>query len=319
MENFFTGCEKFVPKNAMAIHNILSNKGYDTYFVGGALRDYSIGKLNKDKHSIKDWDITTTARHDDLKNIFNKLLRVNENGKVVTKKGSVELLIPDIETTAIFMNKNMFEVTPMSFKKDGNVVFTENIIEDLSTRDFTINTIAYSPKKGAIYKFKNTEGLYIDSMKDIEDKVIRFVSNPNMYIKENRFSIIRALLFANKLDFKIENDALEAIRDNIFEVNYINKGKLSKAFERIIVSKSTEKLDYVLYTGLLNALVLDFNNNLEKEFVNCLYDLSNKNDVCEYVDRLKYIYNSFSDKEALLELYKEFGVNKNIISYINEN
>lgn len=319
MNDFFKECEEFVPKNAMAIHNILNNKGYETYFVGGALRDYCIGKLNNDKCSIKDWDITTTARYNDLKDIFNKLLRVNENGKVVSKKGKVELLIPDIETTAVFINKSMFEVTPMNIKKDGNVSFTNNLLEDLSTRDFTINTIAYSPKRGAISNFKNTDGIYIDAVNDIDKKIIKTVSEPNLYIKENRFTIVRALLFANKLNFEIEHDTLEAIREHIFEVNYINKGKLSKSFERLILSKPTDKLEYIIYTGLLEALVLDFNKNLGKEFVNCLYKLSLKGDIDCYLARLKFIYDSFSNKELLVELYKEFGVNKNIISSVCEN
>lgn len=318
MENFFYECLNLVPKNAMAVHNILTNKGYDTYFVGGALRDYSISKLNDKKFDIKDWDITTTARHEDLKNMFNKLLRVNEGGRVVNKKGKVELLIPDLETTAVFIDKSMFEVTPMNVKKEGVVSFTDSLIEDLSTRDFTINTIAYSPKKGAVYNFKNSNGIYIDALEDISKCVIKTVDEPNEYVKENRFSIMRALLFANKLNFNIEHNTLEAIRDNIFDINYVNKGKLSKAFERLILTKATDKLEYIKYVGLLQALVLDFNENLSKEFIDLLFQVS-LSDNNGYVDRLKIIYESFSNKELLADLYREFGVNKNIISSICDN
>lgn len=318
MENLFDECSNHVPKNAMIVHNVLNNKGYDSYFVGGALRDYCIGKISGDKYSIKDWDMTTTARHEDLKNIFNKLLRVNDGSKVVSKKSKTELLIPDIETTAVFIDKSMFEVTPMNVKKEGTVHFTKSLIEDLSTRDFTINTIAYSPKIGTVHEFKSLDGVYINALEDIYKKTIRTVGEPNLYIKENRFSLMRALMFANRLNFKIEDDTLEAIREHIFDINYVNKGKLSKAFERFILCKPTDSLEYVVYVGLLEALVLDFNKKLSREFIDLLFDMSLK-DIGGYVDRLKFIYDSFSNKKLLAELYREFGLNKNIISSICEN
>lgn len=318
MNSFFDECESLIPKNAMAVHNILNNKGYNTYFVGGALRDYCISKIHNKDLKIKDWDITTTARYNEMSNMFNKILRVNEGGKVVSKKGKAEVLIPDIETTAIYIDRDIFEATPMNFKKGGDVIFTNNLVEDLSTRDFTMNAIAYSPKLGTVSNFKNVNGLYIDSVDDINNKIIKTIGDPNISLRENRFNILRGLFFANKLNFKIEDETLESIRYNIFDVNYINKGKLSILFERLIMSKATDKLEYIVYTGLLESLVLDFNEKLAKEFIYNLYDLSNENKEERYEDKLKYIYNGFSNKTLLIKLYREFGVNKNIINFITE-
>lgn len=318
MDNFFDECEKFIPKNAMAVHNILNNKGYNTYFVGGALRDYCISKLNNIDCKIKDWDITTTARHKDLMILFNKLLRLNENGRVVSRKGKAELLIADIETTGVCIDKSMFEVTPMNIKRNGNVLFTDSLIEDLSTRDFTINAMAYSPKLGVVSNFKTIDGVQIDSLNDLNEKLIKTVADPNISFKENRSNMMRGLLFSNRLNFEIEDDTLEAIRDNIFDVNYINKGKLSQMFERLILSEPTDKLEYLLYVGLFESLILNFNKKLSRELINNLYDMKNKDNLSDYVERLKFIYNSFSDKDLLLGLYREFGVNKNIISLISE-
>ena len=71
MKNVKGICSDIIPKNAMAIHNVLNNKGYDTYFVGGALRDYYINELLGSSFKIKDWDIVTTARYDVMQALFN--------------------------------------------------------------------------------------------------------------------------------------------------------------------------------------------------------------------------------------------------------
>lgn len=319
MSNFFNDIDNFIPNNAKIIANVLKNKGYDSYFVGGALRDYANSKMKGEKFSLKDWDITTTARNIDLQNTFNKILRVTENGFVVNKKGRTELLIPDIETTAVFINNSMFEITPMNFKKDGEVVFTKDILKDLSNRDFTINAMAYSKFNGEVIDFKNSEGEHIKPLEDIEKGIIKCVNEPNSYIMQNRFTIMRAIYFANKLNFEIEENTLEAIRNNVFEVNYINKGKLSKIFERIIMLDTIDKIEYIRYINLFQALVLDFNDKYTKEFLNIMLDISVDGDKVSYIDRLRYIYNAFSNKDILIKLFQEFGVNKNIIYSIEKN
>lgn len=319
MNEFFNDIDKFIPNNANIICNILNNKGYDSFFVGGALRDYSISKIKGDKFVAKDWDIATTARNLDLQNIFNKILRVNENGYLVNKKGRTELLIPSIETTAVFLNSNMFEVTPMNYKKDEEVVFTKDIFKDLNSRDFTINAMAYSKFNGSIVDFKNNEQIHINPLEDIEKGLIRCINEPNNIMINNRFVIMRAIYFANKLNFNIEENTLDAIKNNIFEVNYINKGKLSKIFEKIIMLDNIEKLDYIVYVNLFQAMVIEFNDNYTIEFIKLMQDIVIEGDKTTYIDRLKYIYNRFSQKNIFIKLLQEFGVNKDMIYIIEKN
>lgn len=312
MDNVKGICNDIIPKNAMAIHNVLNNKGYDTYFVGGALRDYYINELLDGNFKIKDWDIVTTARYDVMQSLFNKILRLNENGRIVSKIGKTDLLIPKLETTGISINKQLFEVTPMNSFDGDEICFTNNIIEDLSKRDFTINTIAYSPKLGLISSFKTSEGVQVSAIEDIKNKVIKSTYNADLAFKRNRFNMIRAIIFANKYGFTIEEYTLKALKDNIASVNEINKGKLAVGFEKLMMCNFTNSVIYLKDTGILNALCEEWDDTYSDEIINLLVQL-NELDKSTYIDRLKFIYNNFSNKELIIKLYKSFGVNKDVI------
>lgn len=312
MKNVKGICSDIIPKNAMAIHNVLNNKGYDTYFVGGALRDYYINELLGSSFKIKDWDIVTTARYDVMQALFNKILRLNENGRIVSKTGKTDLLIPKLETTGISINKQLFEVTPMNIFNGDEICFTNDITEDLSKRDFTINTIAYSPKLGLISNFKTSGGVYVDAIEDIKNKVIKSTYNADLAFKRNRFNMIRAIIFANKYGFAIEEDTLNAIKSNISSVNEINKGKLFIGFEKLIMCEFTNSIIYIKDTGLLNVLCDHWNDNYSDELINLLMRL-NELDINTCVNRLEFLYDNFSNKELIIKLYKSLGVNKDII------
>lgn len=312
MNNIYEKLNFTIPNNALTIHNVLNNKGYETYFVGGALRDLFMNYYFNSDYKIKDWDITTTARYLDMFNIFNKILRVNENGRIVSKISKSEILIPAIETTGVFINNHMFEVTPMHFFDEEQLLFTSNIIDDLSKRDFTMNAIAYSPKFGWITDFENAEGSHIDALNDIKNKIIRCTENADKSFKRNRFNILRAIMFANRFDFEIEESTLNSIKENISSVNLINKGKMFIAFEKIILTKCSDKIWYIKSTGLLNYLCDEWNNDLSDEFIKLLIIT---NTVCSdsFMERIKYIYDNFSNKDVLKKIYKGFGVNKEYI------
>lgn len=301
-----------IPSNALTIHNVLNNKGYETYFVGGALRDLYMNYYFNTDYKIKDWDITTTARFVDMSKLFNKILRVNENGRIVSKISKAEILIPTIETTGIFINNQMFEVTPMHYYIGEEINFTTDIIEDLSKRDFTINTIAYSSKYGWITNFKNKEGILVNALDDIKNGVIRCTENANNSFKRNRFNMIRAITFANRFNFTIEENTLSALKENVVNVNLINKGKMFVAFEKIITTKCSNRIFYLKTTGLLNSLCEEWTDNYSDEFIKLLV---NANVECKdnFMEKIKYIYDKFSNKEMLKKLYKSFGVNKEYI------
>ena len=140
-----------IPTGANEIIHTLQDNGYSAYIVGGCVRDSIIGR------EIHDWDICTSATPNDMLSVF-KDRRIIETG---LKHG----------TLTIKMEDDFYEVT--TYRIDGNysdnrrpdnVTFTDDLIKDLSRRDFRINAMAYNDYVGLIDPF--------NGMDDIKNKII---------------------------------------------------------------------------------------------------------------------------------------------------
>ena len=145
-----------IPDNVLSLVDRLENGGYETYVVGGAVRDFI---RNEPCH---DYDIATSAKPSDCLALFSDM-RIIETG---IKHGTV---------TVVSGNINV-ELT--TFRKDGeyddarhpkNVEFTSSVENDLSRRDFTINAMAYNPKRGLVDLFGGKQ--------DIKNRIIRTVGD----------------------------------------------------------------------------------------------------------------------------------------------
>src|SRR3989339_1332395 len=144
---------KVIPSGAAYIIKALTDNGHQAYLVGGGVRDMLLGK------APKEWDITTSALPKDVTNFFQKVIPTG------IKYGTVTILLDD----------GQYEVTTFRCDEkyvDGrhpsNVKFTDDIHQDLSRRDFSINAMAYNPSKDEL--IDDHEG-----KSDLENKVIRTV------------------------------------------------------------------------------------------------------------------------------------------------
>ena len=144
-----------IPKNAETILHILEKAGYEAYVVGGCVRDSILGRIPDD------WDITTSAKPEQVKALFHRTVDTGLQHGTVT----------------VLMEKEGYEVT--TYRVDGEyedgrhpkeVTFTASLEEDLKRRDFTINAMAYNPSSGLVDLFGGLE--------DIERKIIRCVGDP---------------------------------------------------------------------------------------------------------------------------------------------
>lgn len=122
-----------IPKNAETILHILEKAGYEAYVVGGCVRDSILGRIPDD------WDITTSAKPEQVKALFHRTVDTGLQHGTVT----------------VLMEKEGYEVT--TYRVDGEyedgrhpkeVTFTASLEEDLKRRDFTINAMAYNPSSG---------------------------------------------------------------------------------------------------------------------------------------------------------------------------
>ena len=172
-----------LPEDVAALLAMLRDAGFPAYTVGGCVRDALLGI------TPHDWDICTSALPDQMQQVFKDLHTV-ETG---LKHG----------TLTVVVNHVPYEIT--TFRVDGeytdhrhpdSVSFVDNIAEDLSRRDFTVNAMAWSPDSGLVDLFGGRE--------DLAAGVIRCVGDPALRFDEDALRILRALRFASVYDFSID-------------------------------------------------------------------------------------------------------------------
>jgi len=164
--------------------------GFTLYIVGGAIRDYLLGLENGD------FDFTTDAEPSEVKALFSHVIPTGIDHGTVT----------------VIFEKQMFEVT--TFRSEGiyldgrhpsSVTFIRNLEEDLKRRDFTINAFAADCTTGAIIDLNN-------GLKDLREKTIRAIGDPQKRFEEDALRIFRACRIASKLNFIIEENTLSAMK-----------------------------------------------------------------------------------------------------------
>ncbi|MFC1571698.1 CCA tRNA nucleotidyltransferase [Candidatus Margulisiibacteriota bacterium] len=189
----FLAMIKNISQNALEIIKKLHQKGHQAYLVGGCLRDSLLGL------PVKEWDITTSAKPDEVTKLFPKVIPTGI----------------DYGTVTILLKDGQYEVT--TFRSDekyvdgrhpSNVKFTDDIHQDLSRRDFTVNALAYDPAtKKLIDDF--------EGQKDLKKKLIRAIGNPVDRLSEDGLRAVRACRFAARLGFEIEPKTFAAIAQTL--------------------------------------------------------------------------------------------------------
>ncbi|MDR2599444.1 MAG: CCA tRNA nucleotidyltransferase [Oscillospiraceae bacterium] len=202
-----------IPKKVLFIINTLEKEAYEAYAVGGCVRDAIIGD------TPKDWDICTSALPGQVKKCFKKY-HVIETG---LKHGTVTLMI----------NRKPYEIT--TFRVDGDysnnrhpdkVNFVRELKDDLSRRDFTINSMAYNPTVGLVD--------YFNGISDINNRIIRCVGDANKRFQEDALRIMRAIRFASVLGFDIETETSNAIDENKKLLQNIAVERISVELNKLI-------------------------------------------------------------------------------------
>ena len=191
-----------IPDGILNILNKLEENGYEAYIVGGAVRDHIMGR------PVHDYDITTSALPDDTERLFSDSI-VASIGK---KFGTVTVLCDGNFTAEVttFRCENGY----CDGRHPDTVTYAKTVQEDLSRRDFTMNAIAYSPKRGYVDPF--------GGMNDISEKTVRCVGNAEERFEEDRLRVLRAVRFSSQLDFSLAKDTDTAVRkyaDKIYSVS----------------------------------------------------------------------------------------------------
>ncbi len=206
-----------MPKSVQDILNKFDKAGYEIYIVGGAVRDIIMGRLTND------WDFTTNATPKEILKIIPGGLYNNQFGTVFTDN-------PDDATRPHEITTFRKEEGYSDFRHPEKITWGKSLKEDLSRRDFTINSLALEKDFKVIDFYKGQE--------DIKNKLIRAVGDPDARFGEDALRMMRAVRIGAELGFLIEDKTFEAIKKNATLINKIAKERVKEELFKILASAS---------------------------------------------------------------------------------
>ncbi len=216
-----------IPKQVEWILAELREHGYEAYAVGGCVRDALL------QREPGDWDITTSARPEAVKQVFGKTIDTGlQHGTVTVMREHVG-----------------YEIT--TYRIDGEyedgrhpkeVAFTSDLKEDLRRRDFTINAMAYSGETGIVDIF--------GGIKDLERGIVRCVGNPVERFTEDALRILRAVRFSAQLGFEIEDNTYRALSVIAPNLAHVSKERIQVELTKTLLSDHPERIYLVEETGM---------------------------------------------------------------------
>lgn len=231
-----------IPEKAEIILHTLEEAGYEAYVVGGCVRDSILGR------SPDDWDITTSAKPEEVKALFRRTV---DTGLIHG-------------TVTVMLDKEGFEVT--TYRVDGEyedgrhpkeVSFTASLEEDLKRRDFTMNAMAYNPKRGLVDLFGGVQ--------DMENRIVRCVGNPVERFTEDALRILRAVRFSAQLGFSIEGETLKAISALAPNLKYVSAERIQVELLKLLVSPHPDYLRTAYEAGITKEILPEFDRCMETE------------------------------------------------------
>lgn len=203
------------------VHHIvktISDGGFEIYIVGGAVRDILMDK------KITDWDFTTNAHPGQILELFPEAFYDNRFGTVGLVEENQPQDIKPYEITT-FRTESRYR----DARHPEIVEWGLTLGEDLKRRDFTINAMALSPFEMKIIDPHNGQ-------KDLKDKIIRAVGNPDERFKEDALRLMRAVRIAAQLGFIIEKQTFEALKNHAAHINKIAKERVRDELVKVLSS-----------------------------------------------------------------------------------
>ena len=251
---------------AKKIIEIIEQHGYTAYIVGGAVRDYLLGR------KIGDIDIASSAKPEQIQQIFDKVIPVGiEHGTVIVRFEGESYEVTTFRTEGLYSDH----------RHPDNVKFIDKIEKDLARRDFTINAIALDKHGNYVDPFNGRD--------DLNRHMIRTVGNPEERFKEDPLRMLRALRFASQLGFDIETYTFTVLS---YYVDYIER----IAIER--VATEVEKMFAGAYISSTTKLFIHSN------MPNYLPILKDNTKIKKQIGQLKHPLHSFSEVIALSHYYE---------------
>lgn len=253
IELYFTFVyNKIMNSEIKQILNKIEKNGFEAYVVGGFVRDYLLCRKSIDI------DICTNALPKDIKTMFQNA-SFNEYGSFNIKAKHYNFDITTYRKEFDYVNRC-----------PSKIEYTNNLLEDLQRRDFTMNAICMNTKGNIINLMNGVE--------DLEQKQICMIGNPEQKLKEDPLRILRAIRFSCTHNLMIENNLYQAMRKNVHLVTSLSKSRIKRELDTILLSTDFEKgLTLLKELGILSLLDMHYGQ------------INYVNDVCGMWAQLKNI------------------------------
>ncbi|MFH1894774.1 MAG: HD domain-containing protein [Patescibacteria group bacterium] len=230
-----------IPKEVIIIIKKLKKAGFEAYIVGGCVRDFL------QDIEPNDWDVTTSARPEEIQKIFPKNFYENKFLTVTVKTKSKDEKIKEIEITTF-----RSEAGYSDKRHPDEIKFAQTLEDDLKRRDFTINALALRFSSGQAYEIIDLFG----GQEDLKNKIIRAVGQAQDRFAEDALRMMRAVRLAAVLDFKIEEKTEKAVRNNAANLKDISEERIRDEFIKTIDSpRASEGIELFRKLGLLKHII----------------------------------------------------------------
>ncbi len=238
-----------LPQWLLELSEAFNSSGYRLYLVGGAIRAQLLGA------NVGEWDLTTEAKPIEIEGIIRKIGAKNI-GTIGKRFGTITATFYDepIEITT-FRGEHYLDNS-----RKPVVNFGKSLDEDLSRRDFTINSIALEIKQGKIID-------PFDGQADLNKKIIRAVGNPQTRFHEDPLRMLRAIRLSVTLDFAIEDETLKAIAAEKSRFAILSAERIAQEVDKILLSKKPGLgIRLLVETGLISYILPELIPSIDLEF-----------------------------------------------------
>ncbi len=205
-----------LPRPVATAISALEAAGFEAYAVGGCVRDSLLGR------NPNDWDITTSALPEETEGVFRGE-RIIETG---LQHGTVTVLLNGMP---LEITTYRIEGTYADSRHPDCISFTRSLEEDLKRRDFTVNTLCYSPRTGLVD--------LCGGVRDLEDHIIRCVGDPVKRFTEDALRILRAIRFSSTLGFSVEEGTARAVHAERERIRYVSQERIAVELKKLLAGE----------------------------------------------------------------------------------
>ncbi len=242
-----------IDEDALKVLYRLVRNDFTAYLVGGGVRDLLLGR------KPKDFDISTNAKPEEIRALFRNCILIGRRFRLAHIRYGEKII-----ETSTFRRTPECIVDPADpdadlFQRDDNQFGTPQ--EDALRRDFTVNGLFYDIESFSIID-------YVGGMEDLAAKRIRCIGDPCIRFREDPVRMVRAIRFASRLDFSLDEETRDAIVRHADELSKASPARLLEEITRLFAFSSGEKAVRLLQeTGLLKVILPEVSDALANEHV----------------------------------------------------